>query len=60
MIVKYEKNQGDWVNAGDTIVVLEAMKMENAISAHTDGIVAETGFSDGDAVKKGDVLCVVQ
>jgi pyruvate carboxylase subunit B len=33
MIVKYDKNVGDTVNEGETVVILEAMKMENALSA---------------------------
>ena len=59
MIVKYEKKNGDAVKQGDTIVVLEAMKMENALVAPCDGTVQGIKFGSGDTVAKGAVLCVV-
>jgi oxaloacetate decarboxylase alpha subunit/pyruvate carboxylase subunit B len=59
MIVKYEKNVGDAVNEGETIVILEAMKMENALAAPASGTVKAINFGSGDNVAKGDVLCVI-
>jgi biotin carboxyl carrier protein len=59
MIVKYVKAVGDKVKEGETIVVLEAMKMENALPAPAGGTVKALNFSSGDSVKKGDVLAVV-
>lgn len=59
MIVKYEKNNGDTVKKGDTIVILEAMKMENALTAGCDGTLQGIEFASGDTVAKGAVLCVI-
>jgi oxaloacetate decarboxylase alpha subunit/pyruvate carboxylase subunit B len=59
MIVKYEKKAGDVVKKGDTLVVLEAMKMENALVAPCDGTVQGIKFASGDSVAKGAVLCVI-
>ena len=59
MIVKYEKKVGDKVTQGDTVVVLEAMKMENALPAPASGTIKNVNFSSGDSVAKGDVLAVI-
>jgi oxaloacetate decarboxylase alpha subunit/pyruvate carboxylase subunit B len=59
MIVRYEKQVGDAVSEGETIVVLEAMKMENALPSPVGGTVKAINFASGDSVAKGDVLCVV-
>jgi oxaloacetate decarboxylase alpha subunit/pyruvate carboxylase subunit B len=59
MIVKYEKKAGDVVRKGDTLVILEAMKMENALAAPCDGTVQGIKFASGDSVAKGAVLCVI-
>jgi len=59
MIVKYEKQVGDAVSEGETVVVLEAMKMENALPAPTSGTIKSINFSSGDSVAKNDILCVI-
>ncbi|MBM9604367.1 pyruvate carboxylase subunit B [Desulfopila inferna] len=60
MIVSYAKNIGDKVSKGETVVVLEAMKMENALGAPCDGVIKENSFKSGDTVAKGAVLCVIE
>lgn len=59
MIVKYLKNEGESVKMGDPLVVLEAMKMENSLTAPADGVVKSIKFASGDSVTKGAVLCVI-
>jgi pyruvate carboxylase subunit B len=59
MIVKYLKSVGDSVDKGETVVVLEAMKMENALQAPVGGMVKAVNFSTGDSVSKDAVLCVI-
>ena len=59
MIVKYVKQVGDAVDAGETVVILEAMKMENALPAPTSGSIKAINFSSGDSVAKDAVLCVI-
>jgi acetyl-CoA/propionyl-CoA carboxylase biotin carboxyl carrier protein len=50
---------GQRVAAGDTVCILEAMKMENHITAHQDGVVAEVNVRTGDVVDLGQVLVTV-
>ncbi|MBU4010574.1 MAG: carboxylase, partial [Proteobacteria bacterium] len=59
MIISYSKNVGDEVKKGDTVVILEAMKMENALPAPADGIIKSINFKSGDSVPKDAVLCVI-
>jgi oxaloacetate decarboxylase alpha subunit/pyruvate carboxylase subunit B len=59
MIVNYEKQVGDEVSEGETVVVLEAMKMENALPAPCSGTIKAINFNSGDSVAKSDVLCVI-
>ncbi len=60
MVIKYEKNVGDSINEGETIVVIEAMKMENALPAPVSGVVKTVNYKSGDSVAKGDVLAVIE
>lgn len=50
---------GDKVNVGDTVVILEAMKMQNNIEAESAGTIASINVSKGDAVMEGDTLVTI-
>ncbi len=50
---------GDKVNAGDTVVILEAMKMQNSIETETSGTIASIKVNKGDAVMEGDTLVII-
>lgn len=50
---------GDKVNNGDTVVVLEAMKMQNNIEAETTGTITSVAVSAGDSVMEGSVLVTI-
>ncbi len=59
-IVKVLVAEGDTVEAGQAVLVLEAMKMENHINAETSGTVREVRITEGDTVGTGDVLVVIE
>ena len=55
-IMSITKFDGDRIRRGETLLVLEAMKMQHAIQAPSDGIVNEMYFAEGDLVNEGDEL----
>ncbi|MHB1582584.1 MAG: biotin/lipoyl-containing protein, partial [Acidimicrobiales bacterium] len=59
-IVKVLVAVGDTVEVGQTVCVLEAMKMENAITAEVAGTVKEVRIAAGDSVGGGDVVVVIE
>ena len=59
-IVKVLVEVGQHVEAGQAVVVLEAMKMENQISAERAGTVKEIKVAAGDTVGGGDVVAVIE
>jgi len=59
IIIRYEVKVGDEVKADDVIVILEAMKMANAITTPIGGRVKAINFASGDKVARDDVLAII-
>ncbi|NOY11534.1 MAG: biotin/lipoyl-binding protein [Archaeoglobi archaeon] len=59
-IIKILVSPGDDVKAGETLLILEAMKMENEIVSPSSGKVKEVRVSEGQRVETGDVLVVLE
>jgi pyruvate carboxylase subunit B len=59
IVIRYPVTVGEEVRAGDTVVVLEAMKMENALPAPVSGRIKALNFKPGDKVAKDDVLAII-
>jgi acetyl-CoA/propionyl-CoA carboxylase, biotin carboxylase, biotin carboxyl carrier protein len=59
-IIKVAVSDGDTVDAGDLVVVLEAMKMENPVLAHKAGTVTGLSATQGSPVAQGTVLCEIK
>ena len=57
---KIEVAVGDKVDEGDTVVILESMKMEIPVEAEDDGTVKEIRCEEGQSVSEGDVLVVLE
>jgi acetyl-CoA carboxylase biotin carboxyl carrier protein len=57
---KIEVGVGDEVDDGDTVVVLESMKMEMPVEAEDTGTVKEIRCQEGQSVSEGDVLVVLE
>ena len=52
--------QGDSVEEGDTLVILESMKMEIPVLTESDGVVQRIAVNEGDVVQEGDLIAVVE
>jgi acetyl-CoA carboxylase biotin carboxyl carrier protein len=52
--------EGDTVDDGDTLVILESMKMEIPVLAETSGTFSELKVAEGDVVQEGDVIAVIE
>jgi acetyl-CoA carboxylase biotin carboxyl carrier protein len=57
---KIEVKVGDQVDEGDTVAILESMKMEMPVEAEDPGKVAEIRVEEGQSVSEGDVLVVLE
>ncbi|UCE97031.1 MAG: biotin/lipoyl-binding protein [Candidatus Bathyarchaeota archaeon] len=59
-IISVKVKQGDTVKAGDVVCILEAMKMENEITAANSGKIKEVNVTEGEPVNDGDVLIIIE
>ncbi len=57
---KIEVEVGDSVDEGDTVVILESMKMEMPVEAEDPGVVKEIVCKEGQSVSEGDTLVVLE
>lgn len=59
-VVKVNCKVGDMVKRGDKLIIIEAMKMENDILSHVDGVVKEIRVTEGMSVSQNDILVVFE
>ncbi|MEU9832980.1 biotin/lipoyl-binding carrier protein [Streptosporangium sp. NPDC048047] len=52
--------EGDTIEEGDTLVILESMKMEIPVIAEDDGVVVQLKVAEGDVIQEGDVIAVIE
>ena len=57
---KVVATEGDTVSDGDTLVILESMKMEIPVLAEGSGTLAKLAVAEGDVVQEGDLIAVIQ
>jgi biotin carboxyl carrier protein len=60
LVLRYLAEVGDLVRAGDPVVLVEAMKLQNNLPAPRDGRIARLMFKAGDNVNRGDVLLTLE
>ena len=60
MILKIKKNAGEIISQGETIIILEAMKMENDLRAPNSGLIKNILVKEGAAVEKGAALFTIE
>jgi acetyl/propionyl-CoA carboxylase alpha subunit len=56
MVVRIEVSEGDTIRAGQGVVIVEAMKMENELTAEADAVVTKVMVAEGQAVEKDQLL----
>jgi biotin carboxyl carrier protein len=56
LVLTIKVKEGDTVQAGQALLVMEAMKMENAITASYNGTVSRVYVREGDSISEGDLL----
>jgi biotin carboxyl carrier protein len=59
-IISVNVKVGDAVKEGDTLCILESMKMENPILAPVDGTISQVGVNNDQVVKPGETIAVIE
>jgi len=59
VVIRVEKNAGDPVKRGETILVIESMKLQTAVTSFRDGFVSSILVKEGGGFEKGSVLAVL-
>lgn len=59
-VVRIVKNAGDEVAKGESVLVVEAMKMQNELKSQKDGVVKELKVTEGQTVSAGDILAIIE
>lgn len=59
-VIELSVEEGDEVEEGDVLMILETMKMENDIIAPTDGKISEISVKKGDTVEEGSLLMKIE
>ncbi|MGM0561212.1 MAG: biotin/lipoyl-binding carrier protein [Pseudomonadota bacterium] len=57
---KIERSEGDKLEEGDVVMILESMKMEIPVEIETAGTLKEITVAAGDSVEEGAVLCIIE
>jgi biotin carboxyl carrier protein len=60
LIIKILKKEGETVEAGETVMILEAMKMQNELTAKTSGTIRQMNVKQGENVEMRQVLCIIE
>ena len=60
LILKLCKKEGEVVKKGESLLILEAMKMENEIRSTVDGIIKEVFKKEGSSVEKGEIILTIE
>jgi len=60
LVIKINKKEGERVEAGEVIIILEAMKMQNELHARQSGVVKQINVKQGESVEMRQVLAVIE
>ncbi len=52
--------EGDTISEGDTLVILESMKMEIPVLAEDEGVLVQLKVAEGDVIQEGDLIAVIE